>query len=202
VIPAVVLAAGKSTRMGRTKATLPLGSSDTFLTRIIRTFHEAGADDVLVVIGHEAAQVEESVSSRGLPARFIVNRDYENGQLSSVLSGLNAIDKPGVRGFLLTLVDVPLVSAQTVRRVIEHYRRTAAPIVRPVRGSLHGHPVLIDRSLFHLLRSADPAAGIKPVVRAHASRSGDMEIDDEGSFIDVDTPEDYLRVTARLEAPH
>ena len=51
VIPAMVLAAGKSTRMGRTKATLPIGAHDTFLTRIIRTFHEAAVDDVIVVVG-------------------------------------------------------------------------------------------------------------------------------------------------------
>jgi molybdenum cofactor cytidylyltransferase len=199
VIPAVVLAAGKSTRMGRTKATLQLGSSDTFLTRIIRTFQEAGADDVVVVIGHDATLVQESVATRGLRSRFVVNRDYEHGQLSSVLAGLEAIDKPGVRAFLLTLVDVPLVSAQTVRRVVEHYRRTGAPIVRPVRGSLHGHPVLLDRAIFHLLRRADPAVGIKPVVRTHASPEGDLEIDDDGSYIDVDTPEEYARVMSQLK---
>src|SRR5689334_14318161 len=54
VIPAIVLAAGKSTRMGRPKATLALGDGDTFLTRIVRTFKAASVEDVVVVVGHDA----------------------------------------------------------------------------------------------------------------------------------------------------
>jgi molybdenum cofactor cytidylyltransferase len=57
VIPAIVLAAGKSTRMGRAKAMLPLDADDTFLTRIVRTFLDAGVDDVVVVLGHEAEKM-------------------------------------------------------------------------------------------------------------------------------------------------
>src|SRR5919202_3697275 len=54
VIPAIVLAAGRSSRMGRAKASLPLGEGDTFLTRIVRTFLDAKVDDVIVVVGHDA----------------------------------------------------------------------------------------------------------------------------------------------------
>ena len=84
----------------------------------------------------------------------------------------------------------------TVRAVVERYLATRAPIVRPVRGDDHGHPVLIDRSLFDLLRHADPRVGAKDVVRAHASPLGDVEVDDDGAFIDIDTPVEYdkLRV--------
>ena len=122
-----------------------------------------------------------------------MNREYDRGQLSSLLAGLDAIDRPGVSAALVTLVDVPLVSASTVRAVIEHYRGTHAPIVRPTSGDRHGHPLLIDRSLFAALRAADPAAGAKPIVRAHASAAGDIAIDDEGAFIDIDTEEDYRK---------
>jgi molybdenum cofactor cytidylyltransferase len=62
MIPAVVLAAGKSTRMGRPKATLPLGGSETFLTRIVRTLYEAEVEDVVVVLGHEADAIVESLT--------------------------------------------------------------------------------------------------------------------------------------------
>ena len=91
---------------------------------------------------------------------------------------------------LLTLVDVPLVTAATVRAVLAHQRLTRAPIVRPAHGARHGHPVFIDRSLFDALRRADPSQGAKPVVRAHASAAGEVAIDDEGAFRDIDTPED------------
>jgi molybdenum cofactor cytidylyltransferase len=193
MIPAVVLAAGRSSRMGRAKASLPLGDGDTFLTHIVRTFRDAGADDVIVVVGHEAQAIADSFSFSGLAARFVVNADYDRGQLSSLIAGLAAIDRPGVRAALVTLVDVPLVSAATVRAVVERYRASHAPIVRPTSGARHGHPLLIDRSIFDELRAADPDSGAKPIVRAHATPAGDLPIDDEGAYTDIDTEEDYRR---------
>jgi molybdenum cofactor cytidylyltransferase len=194
VIPAVVLAAGRSSRMGRAKATLPLDATDTFLTRIVRTFLEAGVDDVVVVVGYEADAIVSSFSASGLPARFVVNHDYDRGQWSSLVAGLGVVDRPGVSATLMTLVDVPLVTADTVRAVLACYRRTHAPVVRPTSGNRHGHPLLVDRSLFAELRAADPAAGAKPVIRAHASAAGDIAIADEGAFRDIDTEEDYLQM--------
>jgi CTP:molybdopterin cytidylyltransferase MocA len=179
--------------MGRAKATLPLDNGDTFLTRIVRTFRDAGVDDVIVVVGHEANAIARSFSESGLPARFVVNAGYDRGQLSSLVAGLAVIDRPGVAAVLVTLVDVPLVSAATVRAVIEHYRASRAPVVRPTSGARHGHPLLIDRSLFDALRGADPDKGAKPIVRAHASAAGDLEVPDEGAFTDIDTEEDYRR---------
>jgi CTP:molybdopterin cytidylyltransferase MocA len=198
VIPAVVLAAGRSSRMGRAKATLPLGADQTFLTRIVRTFIEAGVDDVVVVVGHEAQAIAGSFAGSGLPARLVLNHDYDRGQLSSLQAALTLVDRPGVTAMLVTLVDVPLVSAHTVRAVIDCFRSTRAPIVRPTAGERHGHPLLIDRSLFETLRRADPAAGAKPIVRAHATAAGDLPIDDEGAFTDVDTAEDYEQLLRNL----
>jgi molybdenum cofactor cytidylyltransferase len=179
--------------MGRPKATLPLDGRDTFLTRIVRTFLEAGVDDVVVVVGHHAAEIVESFSESGLRARFVVNPDYDRGQLSSILAGLAVVDRPGAVAALVTLVDVPFVSAGTVRAVLDCYRRTHAPVVRPTSGSRHGHPLLLDRSLFPALRAAAPEAGAKPVVRAHASAAGDIPIADEGAFTDIDTEDEYRK---------
>lgn len=180
--------------MGRAKATLPLDATDTFLTRIVRTFLDAGVDDVVVVVGHEADAIVSSFSASGLPARFVVNHDYDRGQWSSLVAGLGVVDRPGVSATLMTLVDVPLVTADTVRAVLACYRRTHAPVVRPTSGSRHGHPLLVDRSLFAELRAADPAEGAKPVIRAHATAAGDIAIVDEGAFRDIDTEEEYLRM--------
>jgi molybdenum cofactor cytidylyltransferase len=179
--------------MGRSKALLPLPGSETFLSRIVHTLLDGGADDVVIVVGHDAQTIAQHVESTGLLARVVVNAAYETGQLSSVLAALSAIDRPGVRAFLMTLVDVPLVAASTVRAVLERYRATGVPIVRPVRGNAHGHPVLIDRSLFEPLRSSDASLGARSIVRAHASPTGDVAVDDEGAFLDIDTPEEYAR---------
>ena len=148
----------------------------------------------MVVVGHHAREIAESFSASALRARFVVNANYDRGQLSSIVAGLAVVDRPGVVAALVTLVDVPLVSADTVRAVIDCYRRTHAPVVRPTSGTRHGHPLLIDRSLFAELRTAEPDAGAKPVVRAHASAAGDIPIADEGAFTDIDTEEEYRKL--------
>ena len=94
MIPAIVLAAGRSTRMGRLKPNLPIAGG-TFLSVIVRAFLDADVRDVAVVIGHEMDAVREEFAKTGLPVRFAVNPDYDRGQLSSVLAGLDATDRRG-----------------------------------------------------------------------------------------------------------
>ena len=203
MVPAIVLAAGRSSRMGRSKALLPIdGGRETFLTRILSTLRAADVDDVLVVVGHQAADVRRSVAALDYPVRVIENPRFELGQLSSLQAGLLAADRPGVRGVLVTLVDVPLVSAGTVRLVLDTYRRTpSAAVVRPAIGGRHGHPVVFDRALFDDLRAADPALGAKPVVRKHAGATINVEVRDEGACQDIDTREDYERLIGEWPGP-
>ena len=196
MIPGVVLAGGASSRMGgRPKALLPTGHGDeTFLTRAVSALREGGVDDVVVVAGFHEELIGRAAELMAAPVRVLRNPAPEQGQLSSLLVALRAIDRPGVRAMLVTPVDLPLVSPATVRAILVGYRRTGSPIVRPVRDGRHGHPVLFDRLLFDALRDADPEQGAKPVVLAHAAEGLEIEVEDEGAFVDVDTPEDYERV--------
>jgi molybdenum cofactor cytidylyltransferase len=199
MLPAIVLAAGASSRMGRPKALLPFGSGETFLSRILKTLHEADVDDLLVVVGPDSVPIRESLVSLAFPVRVVENPDCERGQLSSLQAGLLAADRPGVRGVLVTLVDLPLVTSSTVRAVIDTYRRQrSAAIVRPVCGHRHGHPVVFDRQLFDELRAADPAVGAKAVVQAHRDAIIEVPVTDEGAFVDIDTPAEYERVLGKL----
>ena len=206
MIPAVVLAAGKSSRMGRTKALLPLGSSgETFLGRVIRVLRQGGADAVVVVIGGDAAAVRASLPRDDVHVSSVENPRYEEGQLSSLLVGLAAVEQrhDDVEAVMVTLVDLPLIAATTVRAVREAFlAHPDAPLVRPRHGNRHGHPVIFNRSMFGELRRADPAKGAKPVVHAHAAEEVNVEVDDDGAFIDIDTPEDYERfIGSRLSDP-
>lgn len=193
MIPAIVLAAGASSRMGRPKALMPVGP-ETFLSRITRTLQEAGIEEIIVVLGNDAAAVHAAMPGPGRGVRLIENTHPDQGQLSSLLVGLRAADRPGVRAVLVTLVDVPLVSADTVRTVLSTYKEgKGALIVRPAREGQHGHPVIFDRVLFQELRQADPAIGAKAVVHAHQADVVDVEVSDAGAFADIDTPEAYAR---------
>ena len=188
--------------MGRPKALLPAGGDDTFLSRIVRTLYEGGITDVAVVAAADGPLAELRTSLDRLDARIVLNPDPSRGQLSSLVCGLDAIDGPGVDAMLLTLVDLPLVPADTVRALLDAYIRTRAPIVRPVRAEpvsvgasrTHGHPIIIDRALFDPLRAADPARGAKPVIRAFEAEAVTIPVADDGPFLDIDTPETYEEV--------
>jgi len=198
MISAIVLAAGLSTRMnGAPKALLRIDDRDTFVTRIVRTFNEAGIDDVVVVVGHEGPRVAAVVGQSDLSVRTVVNPLYAAGQFSSLLAGLDAVERADLEAVLLALVDAPLFSASTVRALVRRFADTHAPVVRAVRGDQHGHPVLIAQSLFDAVRRSNPGQGAKPVVRGHASEEGDVRVDDGGAFIDIDTPDDYARLLER-----
>jgi molybdenum cofactor cytidylyltransferase len=91
----------------------------------------------------------------------------------------------------VTLVDVPLVRAATVEALVEAWRQTGAPIVRPAIGERHGHPVIFDRATFAALRSAPLAVGAKAVIARFRPQVVDLPTDDAGTLRDVDTPDDY-----------
>jgi molybdenum cofactor cytidylyltransferase len=196
MVRAIVLAAGDSTRMGSPKALLPDGSGRLFITRILHTFVAAGIADVTIVTGALHARIVDAIAAdvpRRALVRFARNPDPSRGQLSSMLTGLDAADAPGVDAVLVTLADVPFVRPATVRLVLDTFQNTRATIVRPVRGEQHGHPVLFARTLFGELRSADPAIGAKSVVRAHAAEIVNVDVDDPGALLDVDTRDEYQR---------
>lgn len=183
--------------MGRTKANLPVGpSGETFLNRIIRVLREGGMTATVVVIGGDADAVRASLPRENPSVSAVENPNYEQGQLSSLLAGLDAVEQRygHVDAVMMTLVDLPLISAATVRAVLDAYRATpAAPVVRPRRGNRYGHPVIFNQSIFGELRRANPSTGAKPVVHAHAAEAVSVDVDDDGAFIDIDTPGDYTR---------
>jgi molybdenum cofactor cytidylyltransferase len=184
---------------GRPKALLPISSGETFVTRIARTLRAAGITDIVVVVGHQGEMVGEVIRRSGLDVRVVDNFRYAEGQFSSILAGLEAVERPELSAALLALVDAPLFALSTVRSIVARFEATRAPVVRAVRGAEHGHPVLIRADLFDEIRRADPTKGAKPVIRAHASESGDVPVDDVGAFIDVDTPEDYARFVGEAD---
>jgi molybdenum cofactor cytidylyltransferase len=191
MVPGIILAAGRSSRMGRPKALLDAEPGTTFVRRIARTLLDGGAADALVVGRFEDEPLRREVEAIGAPVRFVVNTRADSGQLSSVIAGLNAADKPGIAGVLVTPVDVPLVRADTIRALLAAFSTRGAPIVRATCGGRHGHPVIFGRAVFDELRRADPAQGAKAVVRAHARDLVDVDVDDPGVLHDIDRPEDY-----------
>lgn len=200
MIRAIVLAAGASSRMGQAKAALPLGTTgDTVVGRVVRTLLAAGLPSVAVVAGAHIDAVRAAMPLEPR-ARVVEHLGWEAGQLSSLLAGLAAIDEPQLEAILVTLVDVPLVRPESVAAIVNAWRESRAPIVRPVDASAvtrHGHPVVFDRAVFDDLRQADQAIGAKAVFAKHASGRLDVPINDDGAFVDIDTPQEYRQILER-----
>jgi len=193
MLAAVILAAGDSTRMGRPKALLPDPDGRPFVARLVRTFTDAGVEHVIVVTGSLHAQIADALAADHLPSapQLVNNPQPALGQVSSLWLGLDAAAQRGADGLLMTLVDIPLVRPSTVRQVIDAWTLNRAPIVRPAVGDRHGHPVLFDRSVFDALRHAPVTEGARAVVHANADRLVNVQVDDEGCLLDIDTPADY-----------
>jgi molybdenum cofactor cytidylyltransferase len=192
VLAAVILAAGDSSRMGAPKAALLTPDGDSFVARIVRTLREAHVDDLVIVTGRHHDAVIDALTRDGLSTlRIVRNPDPSRGQLSSLLAGMDAVVTPYTEAVMMTLVDVPLVRVATVTAVIDEWRRSRAPIVRPAIGDRHGHPVIFDRAVLDEIRRAPLDAGAKSVVRAHEHEIVNVPVDDEGCVRDVDTPSDY-----------
>jgi molybdenum cofactor cytidylyltransferase len=183
--------------MGTPKAVLPAPDGQPFVARIVGTLQEAGVAGLAVVTGRDHEAVVAALRQSALASLPILVRNPapSRGQLSSLRLGMEAILDQAAEGLLVTLVDVPMVAVSTVSAVIEAWRRTRAPIVRPAIGDRHGHPVIFDRVLFDELRCAPLDAGAKTVVRAHERDILNVAVDDEGCLTDIDTPEDYRRIT-------
>jgi CTP:molybdopterin cytidylyltransferase MocA len=191
--------------MGQPKASLPIGrSGDTFLSRIITTLVTAELPEVIVVTGAAPEATRAAWPQRDARVHFIENAEWQSGQLSSLLTGLNAPSVVPIEAALVTLVDIPLVTVATVKALVRTWRETRAPLVRPARSTPqaneeHGHPVIFDASLFAALRAADPATGAKPVVRAYAREIVNLPITDAGAFLDIDTPDAYAQLLGEAE---
>ncbi|HVZ21807.1 MAG TPA: nucleotidyltransferase family protein [Vicinamibacterales bacterium] len=196
MLPGIVLAAGRSERLGRPKALLRT-AGHSFVATILRSFSSAGLTDLSVVLRQDDDPLAEEVDGLPFPVRLVPNaRAAEGGQLSSLQAGIAALPAP-TQAAMVTLVDVPLVRVDTIRRLVDAAARTGALIVRPVCRGRHGHPVVFRRDVFDTIRTADPRRGAKDVLARHADRIEDVEVDDPGIAEDVDTIEDYVRLFGR-----
>lgn len=195
MIAGIVLAAGRSRRMGRPKAFLTLDGA-TFLARAVAALRDGGCGRVVVVAGPEEDDTDAAVAreARALGADVAVNPAAESEQIDSLRVGLRTVDGDGTEAAVCLPVDVPGAGAEAVAAVIAAFRRGGVTVARAAHGGRHGHPVLFARAVFPELLAADLPDGARGVVRAHAATRAEVEVGDARVLDDVDTPDDYRRL--------
>jgi len=196
-MPGIVLAAGRSLRMGRPKALLPWpATQEPLAVHVMQTLREAGIGSLGVVTGEHHDLIAAALVSADVEVLY--NPRHLEGQLGSLLHGLRwAFAQTDGDWALATLVDVPSVRSSTVRAVAQAPVSADVRAIRPVCDGRHGHPVVWRRDVLALLQAADPAQGARTIMRALAAQGAvcDMPVDDAGVLNDLDTPEDYAALT-------
>jgi molybdenum cofactor cytidylyltransferase len=196
-IAAAVLAAGESTRMREDKALLRYRGR-TFLETIVGKLHNAGIARVIVVLGHHADRIQQSVQLDGVEVVF--NPDYRRGQTCSMQAALRALAaaekgddsrRVSPQAMVLALVDHPAFESATIRELISTFESTRAAAVIPTYHGRRGHPVLIGDVLFAPLLALGPDEGANTVIRALSERTQLVEVADAGILVDVDDPAGY-----------
>lgn len=192
MIQAIILAAGKSERMGKVKPLLPWGKR-TLIEAIIDRVARSRAKEVLIVLGAARDDIEPVIAKYHVGRVF--NPDFARGMLSSIQRGLEAVPRDA-QAVLFFLGDQPAPSAAIINRLIDAYEKTGKGIVLPVCGGRRGHPVLIDLKYRNEIRALDPGIGLRQLMRNHPEDILEVRTRSPRVLHDIDTPEDYERVLA------
>jgi len=181
----MVLAAGAATRMGRLKQLLPYRGS-TLVEHAAQQALAAGFDPVVVVVGAEAESVRAATAAR--PVRVVENSSWHLGMGSSIQAGMEVL--PEAEAVCILLADQPYVEARHLREMQKLLEESAEFAVAAEYNGTLGVPAFFKRELFRELRSLEPAAGARALLRRYA-----MAYPLPEAGIDIDTPEDFAKLS-------
>jgi molybdenum cofactor cytidylyltransferase len=187
-VEGLLLAAGKSQRMGSPKPLLTVFGR-TFLEHIVLEAQQSDLIGINIILGHNAELILKSLPQ--LETQVIINPDFEQGQLSSLIRGLKALEGHSIDGLMLFLVDHPFVSQHVINKLVHSYSEHDQPVVIPTFRGRRGHPLIFGRELFSELLNAPLDQGAVSVVKKHQENVLSIEVEHEGILIDIDTPEAY-----------
>ncbi len=186
-VAAVILAAGRSTRMGGPNKLLAELSGKPLVRIVTEQALASGASGVIVVTGHQAAEVEKALA--GLKVKFVRNPDFAAGLASSVKTGIAAVPADA-DGAVVCLGDMPLIDARLIDRLIEAFAPDRGNLIAvPVSDGRRGNPVLWSRRFFDELMTLDGDIGARHLIAKHNQAVAEVPVEGDGAFLDIDTPE-------------
>ncbi len=186
-VTAVVLAAGRSTRMGGPNKLLAELAGKPLVRTVTEQALASGASSVVVVTGHQAAEVEKALA--GLKVKFVRNPDFVAGLASSVRTGIAAVPADA-DGAVVCLGDMPLIDARLIDRLIDAFAPDRGHLIAvPVSDNRRGNPVLWSRRFFDELMTIDGDVGARHLIAKHNEAVAEVPVEGHGAFLDIDTPE-------------
>ena len=197
-VSGIILAAGRSSRLGRPKQLLELGGKPV-LAHVLDHARAASLDEVILVLGHEAEHIRAAVAAHLDGVRVLVNPDHAAGQSTSMRAGIAALASSADAAVFL-LGDQPEVGTDVIRTLVDTFRVSNAPIVMPTYGGRPSNPILIIRPLFPELEAVTGDRGARDVVLAHWDEVLFAPFPDRAPPDDIDTEDDYAALLARWPA--
>jgi molybdenum cofactor cytidylyltransferase len=192
MIGVIILAAGESTRMGRSKLDLPLKDGRPIILHVVDQFLGAGIKPVVVVTGGNRMAIEQVLM--GKEVELIYNPDSASGEMiSSVKAGLQAVEATLINAVLIMPGDLPFLQLSTIEAIMAAWKETSANIIAPSFQHRRGHPVLFARTEWDAIQGLAPGQTLRDYVAQHEDRISYVVVTDPGIISDMDTPEDYQR---------
>ena len=192
MISGILLAAGESKRMGRTKQVLEFGKS-TILEETIKNLLSTNIDELILVLGHDAMRLRRSLSITDRRLRFAFNEHYKEGISSSIKSGVLS-SNPDTDAFLIALADQPMIKTDTMNLLIARYLSTGSGIVTLVYRSARGHPIIISKKYREELLELTGDRGARDLLERHRDDTEAVQVDSPEIMLDIDREDDYLKL--------
>jgi molybdenum cofactor cytidylyltransferase len=192
MIAAILIAAGESRRMGRTKQLLPW-KGKVLLQHALDAISGSGVEEVILVLGCEADRILKEVDTRKV--RVVINPDYAQGMITSIQRGLKALSR-NVAAFFIVLGDQPEIGSQIYNRLIEEFHRAypSKKILLPTYQGQRGHPALFSIDYREEGSALKGEGGFRQIILDHPHDVRLIEMGTRDVLEDIDTPEDYANL--------
>ena len=197
-IGALILAAGKSTRMGKPKLLLPFKGAP-LITHPVSLAIQNQLQPIVCITGGYEERLTQALTPFHENITINYNPHYESGMASSLKEGIHALQGK-VDAVIIFLGDQPLVPNKVIQTIIQEYKankENAVKIVRPIYDQQFGHPILFDSGLFHEFEALHGDEGGKGIIQQYKDYLKLIHFPNSDWGIDIDTPEEYLTLLKR-----
>jgi len=191
MISGIILAAGKSRRMGQPKLILPWMES-TLIENVVDNYLDSRIHELIVVVGANSDRIKKVLASK--PVLIVENAHYQNGISTSIRRGIEtASDR--TKGYLIGLGDQPLITPDIINHLISSFSKECLGIAICCHKRKRGHPVIFARKFCHALCKLKGDTGGRGIIEKHQDVVNYVEIGSDVIFADIDTFEDYQKLT-------
>jgi molybdenum cofactor cytidylyltransferase len=187
LVSAILLAAGKSERMGENKLLLPFGGR-TVIQRTLDSLLASRAGEVIVVLGNKAQEVNASIGNRR--ALSVLNPNFAKGMSTSLVTGLGMVNQQA-RFIIVALGDQPLITTKVYNQLIETALNSDKGIILPVCKGERGNPIIISTKYRAELLAQTGDIGGRELLKAHPEDVVEVPVECEGVVININTKEEY-----------